>query len=413
MNPDHAESAGRALDRAAVAMEANLNEQALSEVRQALHLDPERAEGRILQARVLLKTQQPRLALAALDAHDQYNPQQRDDPSVAMLRVEALAGAGQERLALTVTRRLLCDWPDDVRLNRMAAALAMHLDEHDQAESALHRLRGLDSTDGASTRLLAQLYEQRDPQRGFTLMADQARGRDEAGLSLRTARLARQAGRLREAEDRYRQLLDQAADQPIVWQEAGEVADELGEAALALRRLREAVAKGGSEQAQSRQSLARAAMHVGQLREAAWQWWRLTRLAQSDGEAWAGLAVCGQQLDRPKLTQQAHARLAACSNHARRRELLAGHWQATTPAQVVRKPIGTSRSALTELLAASSDTLQQAQRDHPDRADVHYHLANCEAARHHREAAQAAVAEALRINPGYEEAQNLQAALCA
>jgi len=410
MNADHRERAGRALDRARIALDAHLSQQALVEVREAVTLAPDWPSARILQARILLKQQKPRLALAALDAHDLYAPEQREAYDVGLLRIEALAGAGHEPMALDLARRLLERWPADTGLHRMAAGLAWQLGEYEATAEALEQVRVLDAEDGTAPRMLSQIRETTDPQRGLAYLNGPGPLSSDPSVQLRAARLCRRAGRLRDAEARYARLVRDEPAPSVIWREAGEVADALGEARLAIDRLTRA-AGGEPEQPEALAPLARALMHAGRLQAAVWRWWRRVRHEPTDAEAWAGLIVCAHAVGRGRLADRAWARCRVWADSSARRQALAEAWQRLAATRRGRTAPAPARSPLRELLHHSTQTLSNAGDAYPKRADVHYHHARCLAALHNEQHARRAVDRALAINPAYRDALELQHAL--
>lgn len=413
MNADAHEQAGRLLECARLAYDACLYDTALARLRQALTLVPALAEARLWQARVLLRQSKPRLALAALDAYDLYAPDHRQAYDVARLRIEALAGAGQLELALAEARRLIDRWPEDTTLHRIAAGLAWQLDETASASASLQRVRALEPADSTTGRLLSQLHEASNPQQGLAWLSDQPADATDVGLLLRSARLCRRAGRFRDAEARYQTLLAQHPEQTVIWSEAGQVADELGESRRAIDRLSEAIRLNGPGMAETWRRLALARLHAGQPEAAAWAWWRRTRLSPGEASAWAGLVVAAHAADRPKLIRQAKRRLAECAERADRQQALAVAWHHLAATRAGRATPGAAPSPLRGLLQRADRVLQTAAAEHPGRADAHYHHARCLKTLGSRARATVAVDQALAINPKYRDALELKATLAA
>jgi Flp pilus assembly protein TadD len=154
-------------------------------------------------------------------------------------------------------------------------------------------------------------------------------------------------------------------------------------------------------------------MHAGEIAQAGWQWWRLTRQQPDDAEAWAGLVVCGQATERGAFADRAHRALYAAADEPTRQQELARQWQrlAATPAGRQKPAMGTS--PLTELLQRSAAVLQDAAEHNPGRADVHFHHAASLAGLGSRARANVAVDRALAINPHYRQAKALKRELAA
>ena len=157
MNVDRLNSARQFLDRATLALDGGQLDLARQQLAFALKLDPSLAEARLIQARLDLHTARPLDALSALDAHDQYHPDHRDDPKVAFLRARALCRSGQDTEALDLLPKLARQYPDDERPHRLLAALRLKLEQVDGAIESLTQILRLKPSDRSVRRTLADL----------------------------------------------------------------------------------------------------------------------------------------------------------------------------------------------------------------------------------------------------------------
>lgn len=415
MNLHELDQARTAFDRAEAALSAHLPHEALEHVEQAIRLDPSNPTTRLLEARIRLRLNQPQLALTALDIHNHLAPRQHAQPGPTLLRAKALAKEGRLELAMGLLERLARQLPDHVRVHRMLAGLAMQLQRIDRAVEALRRVVQMTPGDDASHRLLLTLESDRDPDTALARLLDRLQGRrlPDPRLLLRAARLCRRVGRLREAEDHWRKLLELRPHDQSLWIEAGELADAMGEAALAHQRLSKACRMPGRYRASALAAMATLCMHLGRWSQAAWNWWRLTRLNRHDLGAWAGLLVCAHCAGRARLAHRAQQILVAHSSPQERRAILARLWhhaaahhalETTSPSDAARLD---GPSPLRDLLRLAARSLERAAHKHRDRADVHYHRGVCEAALGNTQTATRSIQQALAINPRYAAALRL------
>ena len=404
------------LDLALTALGANLPDQAWDHLRHAIHLDPQQPEARLAEARIKLLQHRPQESLGALDAHDQYDPQGRWAPGISLLRATALAIAGKADLAKSLSERLCAQFPDDARLHRLRAAVALAEQQHDVAVNHLRQVVRLEPSDRAAARTLGDLLAATHPQDAVDLLLqDHSDARDPA-VRLKAARLLQRADRLRDAKDLYAGLLRERADDGGLWIEAGLLSDQLGEASTAERRLRRAVALGGGLRAS--RALARVLMHNGQFGPAGRIWWRIARQEPLDAEAWAGLRVCALASGKTRLAQRVDALRPSANKSSGHRQVLARLWQHAASGAAIRVAAGAPetkqppvRSPLEALVHQARQALAEHVCAHPRRADAHYHLAICENALGDTTEASRQVDHALLINSHYAAASELSSRL--
>lgn len=401
------------LDLAKAACHAKHFDQALSHIRRAVELDPDNVNARVLQARVYLKQNRPNLAMSALNAHDQAAPDLADAPEVVMLRAEALAGSGFDRIARGQLQKLAAQLPDDVRPYRMLSGMYLKLSQFNDAIGALREVVRLSPSDQASSRLLSELLQERDPQEALDrLLAGQA-DTHEPGVLLRAARQCRELDRLRDADELYESLLSIRPDDSGVLLEAGRLADEMGEDVTAVERLKKAVAFGGEQTAEALGALARVHTHAGRFALAAIVYWKSARRSPHDADPWAGLFVNARACGRRRLAERALTELNRYTGSHQRRKLLAEHWQHAAAPLALESGLRDSppdhpgQTTLQTLLKSAADTLAGVTSDYPRRADAHYHLAVCHHLLDDPTLAMTHTDEALAVNSKYAAALRL------
>ena len=409
--PQHAPTAAptrqSALDHARLALAANLLDTALDHVKLALSHDPRCGEARLLEARIRLRRHEPRLALHALDTEastplDQASAPQR--PDIALLRATALAAAGRLEHAIDAATELAVTYPDDLHVLRALAGMQVHARQHQAAAQTLAEVARLDPADRGAARLRSDLLAQASPDDALDAL-----GQVDPSNRHRAARLCVASQRWAEAEHHYRQLLENAETRdtvdPELQREAAEVAQELGDDHRALDRLHaylqetspDAVAWGPACL-----QAARLHLHLGQLPRAGRWFFRATPTAEA-APAWAGLLAVAQRSGRERLARLADARLRPLVDRAGRRRLVA-QVQPHLPPTLDPTPAA-ERSPLQQMLAESASVMHRAADRFPDRADVHFHRAVCDAARGEVADAGNALDLALMINPRYAAAQ--------
>ncbi len=248
-----------------------------------------------------------------------------------------------------------------------------------------------------------------DVERDATHLVDAMNAREKRDEQLTQARLLRQIGQLRDAEEAYRQLLAMYPHDAVIALEAGELADEVGAVDIAMARLRRAVLLSGVMLHEALPALARALMHAGRFEQAGRCWWRLARAKRSRLLAWSGLLVCAMAAERQRLARIAMTRLMRLGDRQRRRQCLAQHWRhvAAARAAITRPTPAVMESPLRTLLEKSVATLTVHAERFPRRADTFYHLAMCHEALDARDDAAASVRNALAINENYAAAKRL------
>ena len=416
MSPDlnQQTEAQRHLDRALAALAADLPEQALTRVEKCLRIDPGNLAARLVEARAALASNRPRQALAALDCADLYHPDRRDTPELAMLRAQTLIRCQLDDMAGRQLEHLVEQFPDDVRPRRMLAELHQRRGLTDAAIEHVRHLVRLEPTNGASRRMLAELLQDRDPEASIDLLTRLDGAATDTTTQLLTARLCQKVDRLRDAQELCDSLLHQLPADATVWLESGRLADAIGADALAVTRLERAAALAGGDKAPALTSLALAHMHAGRLATAGRCWWRLARSGGPQEQAWAGLMVCAVACARPALAEKAGGILSMHADEAERRAAIAELWPHAACGSVIRKTIrfdapapAEPASTLDALLDSASETLARNAKDHPDRADGHYHLALCHASLGRPQDAGRETRAALALNPAYAAARDL------
>ena len=245
------QQASEQLDLARAAFDAQMFGVAATHVKRLLEIDPSMTAARILEARLKLQQNQPRQALAALDADGLYNPDDRNRPEVAMLRVQGLIAAKGTNELLPCSEldaKLTEAFPDDVRFHRMIAALAMKAGTTDRAVAALTEVVRLEPADRPARMNLARLLADAKPEAAIALL-ERKEYKNDLGVRLQLARLYHAAGRDREAEETYAShcstrppMKKRSAARPASW--------PIRSAATGwrLRRLRRAVEPSGRKE---------------------------------------------------------------------------------------------------------------------------------------------------------------------
>lgn len=416
MNRPTIEQQQQALDRLDLAKSAYYAKhynQALGHIRRAIELDPDCVNARVLQARVYLKQNRPNLAMSALNAHDQATPQMAETPEVSMLRAEALAGSGFDRVAKGQLQKLAAQLPDDVRPYRMLSGLYLKLNQFNEAIGSLRDVVRLTPSDQASTRLLSDLIQHRDPQAGLDLLLAGKADAQEPGVLLRAARQCKELDRLRDADELYESILKLRPEDAGVLVESGRLADEMGEDVLAVRRLEQAIAIPGDHVAEALSALGVVHSHAGRFRLAALSCWKAVRLDDHEGFAWAGLAVNAQASGRTGLARRALNTLNRCTGSRQRQQQMAAWWQHVAASLAMESGLEevpaehAGQTVIESMLKQATQTLAAVVTDYPQRADAHYHMAVCHHLLDDPTEANMHNDQALAINPRYEAANRL------
>lgn len=220
----------------------------------------------------------------------------------------------------------------------------------------------------------------------------------------------------RDAAELYIEILARASsrDDQALWLEAGEFADLLGEAELAVTRLRHAAELPGERKAAATAALALALMHKGDFIAAGYAWRRVIALDAHSARAWAGLLVCALSAGRPGLARRVEKRLEGRASRHERRRLIAELWVHAANGQArvdeIEQTMRPVVSPLSRLLRESERALQRLTSRHTERADAYYHLAVCHRALGQSHAAREAVERALFLNPNYQAAREMERA---
>ena len=414
---NHQTRAQHHLDRAVAALEAELPDQALTELEACLKVDPGNLAARLAQARAALAVNRPRQALSALDCADLYHPDRRDTPELNLLRAQTLTRCHLDEMACGPLNQLVEQFPDDLRPRRMLAELHLRRGQLDEAINQLRHVVRLAPSDDGNRRTLAELLQRRDPEAAVDLLFEVDLTESDPVTQLLAARLCQGVDRLRDAHDLYDHLLRTRPDDVTVWLEAGKLADAVGDDALARRRLERAAVLTHGSQAEVRQALALAHMHAGRNAAAGRCWWQLTREMEQPLQAWAGLLVCALACDRPKLALHADQALDGYPP-TERRAALARLWPHAAGGTVISQTLYEAApqpaepdSPLEDLLTQAVDTLALHVEAFPARADSHYHLAQCSNALGQTRRADQATQTALKLNPDYRSAHDLASQL--
>ena len=233
------------------------------------------------------------------------------------------------------------------------------------------------------------------------------------------ARLHHKLEQLFEAETLYDKLINSDISDPIIFIEAGKLADEMGENQRAVSRLQKVTTCNEKIAFEAYCELAIVHMHGGRFEQAGVSWWKASRLNRTQSRPWAGVLVCALASNKATLVARASEMLDQRCNPITRRELVAGLWThaacgKTINEQTRKKELEVQiASPLESMLSYASTILAEHADRFPSRADTWYHLANCQRANDQMEDALNSVKEAIQINPKYTSAIKLNDALKA
>ncbi len=407
-------------DRAKLASDARHRAASRAQLDAALRLMPDMDAARLLEAEAALDRDDARTANAALDARDHYHGRNDDALDSALMRASALMAGGELSLAIKQLHNSAEQYPDDPRAHRMLAHLCLQQQCPNAAAGHLQQVIRLCPRDRLVRRLLASTLEKSKPQAAAEILLGDAELAAEPDSRLRLARIYHHLGRLRDADQMYRDALRQAGHDAQMLLEAGELAAELGESEIAVKRLTQAIKLGPLDKQQTAKAitdLATIHLQLGQT-VAAGRWWY--RLAQETDSmrGWCGLFLSAVQNGRRNLADRVQRMLKVHASNDERHLLMADLCRhAALGEQLNRIADGTIAheskrfSPLAILADRAAESLKAHRRSFPDRADTHYHLAVCQ---HHRDdhaAAAQSVDIALQINPQYRDARTLRASL--
>lgn len=404
------------LDRAREALRIDRPAQALRHAVEARRLDPDQIATLLLIARIELSLQRPANAMTTLDATYHLDAFADHSFEIRLLRVQALSALHRHGEALALLDELIEAFPGDAHLHRLAAAASESLGQTERTIASLERIVAIDPTDTTAARTLAHLLATGDPQASIKLVQPEL-SHEPSAMQWQSAQWMKQAGRQRDAEEVYRDLLASRSEDAALCFEAAVHADQMGANDVAIERYRQALSLKQVDRAAAQSSLARAFMHAGRFAEAVWNWWQVTRLNQDHPEAWAGLIVSALCCERAHLVEQAQRRFEQHADEDERVFLLAEAWMEASAGEVIHRVTQPARaqvvtaSPLTWILQQSVDVLSTQIVRKPGWADTLYHTAICEAALGETDAASEHVQAALDINPNYKAATTLAARL--
>jgi tetratricopeptide (TPR) repeat protein len=402
-------------NRASLALEAGLFDEAFELISRSIHLNPQASEMRIIQAKVELAMHRPAGAIAALDHHDLYAPHRRDLPEVACLRAMTMIQSKKIFKAQQLLGNVVKDAPDCVTAHRLLAQCLLATHQKIDAIRHLSQVVVLDPADVVSTRTLATLVETSNPRQSLTLMLSLPMDAQTPDELLYIARLHHRLEQLREAEAIYASLIESEISDPCVFIEAGKLADEMGENERAVKRLEQVTTCSEPIAYEANCELALVHMHGGRFDQAGLCWWKASRLDRPNPRAWAGLLVCSLASGKASLVGKTSDILDQRCNPITRRNLVSELWahaacgktinQHTKADTLEMQPIATP---LQTLLSHASGILAEHANKFPGRADTFYHLANCQQAMDEKSDALASVKQAIQINPNYATAKRLE-----
>jgi tetratricopeptide (TPR) repeat protein len=405
-------------NRAVLALEAGLFEEAFERITRSVHLNPQNAATRLVQAKVELALQRPAGALAALDFHDLYAPHQRDLPQVACVRAQAMVMDKKTFKAQQILQRTVSDYPESAMAHRLLAQVLLATHQRIDAIRHLATVVKLEPNDAVSTRTLATLLEESDPRKSLLLMqslSDDARTPDEM---LYQARLHKKLEQLCEAETIYDALINSEISDPCIFIEAGKLADEMGEYDRAVDRLEKVTTCSEKVAFEALCELGIVHMHAGNFDQAGLCWWKASRLERTQSRPWAGVLVCALASGKPSLVSRASDMLDQRCNPITRRELVASLWMHAATGKTINQQTK-AEAVIPQLIASPLETMlnhaTSILADHaqkfPRRADTWYHLAHCQKAEGMNIDAMESVKNAIQINPKYASAIKLEEAL--
>lgn len=406
-------------NRALLALEAGLLDQANEMICRSVQANPQSAATRIIAARVELALHRPAGAVTALDHHDLYAPHQRDLPEVLCLRAQALIQQKQIFKAQQLLQRVVEDVPDSANAHRLLAQCMLATHQKIDGIRHLSRVVELDAEDEVSRRTLATLLEDSDPRKSLQLMQSLPEALQSPQEQLYMARLNQRLEQLCDAEAIYANLIDSDMADSQILMEAGKLADEMGENQRAVMRLEKVTQGGGELVFDAYCELAIVHMHGGRFDKAGLCWWKAARIQRTHARAWAGLLVCSLVSGKATLVGKASDILDQRCNPITRRNLVAELWTHAASGKVISQQTRKDQqklavaSPLQTMLDYASNILAEHANKFPRRADTFYHLANCRQAMDEKPDAIRSIKQAIRINPNYATAKQLDEKLTA
>ena len=420
MNLDRDLQAREYANRALLALETGLHDEALKLITRSIQINPQNAETRIIQVKIDLALHRPVSALAALDQHDLYAPFRRDLPEVSCLRAEAFLSSKQMFKAQQILERVTADYPEYALGHRLLAQCLLATNQKVAGIKHLSLLVELEPDDAVSVQALASLVQETDPRQSLKLMLSLPQKSLSPDELLYLARLHQKLEQLCEAQIIYSQLIDSEISDPQVFLEAGMLADEMGENQRAVNYLQTVIDMRETTAVKAYCQLALVHMHAGRFSQAGLCWFKASRLDRPQAKPWAGLLVCALASCKPTLVARVSEALDQRCNPITRRNLIAELWAHAACGKIVNEQTQRDQlepqlvaTPLQALLDHAANTLSEHAAQYPTRADTYYHLANCQQAMGESDDAREFVKKAIRINPNYTTAQQLHEKLAA
>lgn len=407
-------------NRAMLALEAGLYDDAFEMITRSVHFNPQNPATRLIQARVELVMHRPAGASTALDFHDLYAPHQRDLPKVACLRAQMMMLNKKTFKAQQILQQTVKDYPDHAGAHRLLAQVMLATHQKVDAIRHLSKVVNLEPADVVSTRTLATLLQTSDPRKSLTLMQSLPKDALTPDEMLYQARLHQKLEQLSEAEVLYAKLIESEISDPCIYLEAGKLADEMGENQRAVVRFEMVTTCNEKIAFEAWCELAIVHMHGGRFDQAGICWWKAARLERTQSRPWAGVLVCALASGKTSLVDRASDMLDQRCNPISRRELVAGLWTHAACGKTInqqqlteQKETQRTASPLEAMLAHATDILTEHTARFPRRADTWYHLANCQQASDQTDEALESVKQAIHINPNYTTAVKLEEMIAA
>ncbi|MBL4700305.1 MAG: tetratricopeptide repeat protein [Phycisphaeraceae bacterium] len=420
MNLDRDLQARDYSNRALLALEAGLLDDAIKLVTRSVQLDPKNCETRITQVKIDLALHRPVGALAALDQHDLHAPHRRDLPDVSCLRAQAFLLSKQTFKAQQVLERVTADYPKHAMGHRLLAQCLLATNQKAAGIRHLTLLVALEPKDVLSVQSLASLVEDTNPRASLNLMLSLPQDSISPDVLLYQARLHYKLEQLCEAQVIYSRLIVSGISDPQIFLEAGQIADEMGENKHAVKYLEKAIEFGGEIVGSAYCQLALVHMHGGRFDQAGFCWWKASRHDRTQANPWAGLLVCALASSKPTLVARVSKTLDQRCNPITRRNLISDFWTHAACGKTVNEQAKRDvaepqlvATPLQTLLSHAANTLSEHAAKYPTRADTYYHLANCQQAMGQSDEALEFVKQAIRINPNYTTATELKEKLAA
>lgn len=412
-------TAKRFVDRATAAWRAGLYEQGRSLIGDALHQSPDDPHARYVAAQLAYAAGEPQQALEHLDIirHTGNAVTLTDDGQ--LLRVRCLVRIGAVEQAMSLAQTLLRQAPAWPQMHRLAAAVAEQLNDAQHGHQHLAEAVRHDGSYLPTRRLLAQALARTRPDEALAHQRRVTRLDPTPANRLALVRMLANSRRFADAEHELSELLDAHPDDGPLWIEAGELAEKCSAIDLAVRRYQHASSIAGQHAVTAELRLAACSWRQGQFAYAVHRWWRLMRADQGGDEPILGLLAASLWLKRSRLLDHMSKRAARSICAKRQRIAIARLWREAVTAKAMNiAAAGQSadnprsdrgdQSRLQDLLNHTGHALAAAALKHPQRADVHYHLAVLQRASDRVDQARSSASRALSLNPRYRDARQLK-----